>query len=50
MRGFYWQPVDTPIHDKDGRLTFLLHHVEDVTDQVLSSPPERQAGPGQLPR
>jgi hypothetical protein len=23
------------MHDEDGRLTFLLHHVEDVTDQVV---------------
>ncbi|MGJ4945987.1 PAS domain-containing protein [Bradyrhizobium sp. HKCCYLS1011] len=29
-----WQPVNTPIHDDAGRLVFLLHHVEDVTDQV----------------
>ena len=33
----HWQPVNTPIHDKNGHLIFLLHHVEDVTVQVLSS-------------
>jgi PAS domain-containing protein len=33
----YWQPINTPIHDDNARLVFLLHHVEDVTDQVLSS-------------
>lgn len=30
----HWQPINSPIHDEDGRLAFLLHHVEDVTDQV----------------
>lgn len=32
----YWQPINTPIHDDDGHLVFLLHHVEDVTDRVRS--------------
>jgi PAS domain-containing protein len=27
-----WQPINTPIHDRDGHLIFLLHHVEDVTE------------------
>lgn len=31
----YWQPLNTPVHDPNGRLVFLLHYVEDVTDQVL---------------
>jgi PAS domain-containing protein len=30
----HWQPINMPIHDAQGRLMFLLHHVEDVTDQV----------------
>jgi hypothetical protein len=30
----YWQPINTPIRDTDGRLVFLSHHVEDVSDQV----------------
>ena len=30
----YWQPINTPIRDTDGQLVFLLHHVEDVSDQV----------------
>jgi hypothetical protein len=29
-----WQPINSPVHDEDGRVVFLLHHVEDVTDQV----------------
>lgn len=32
----HWQPVNSPIHDRDGVLIFLLHHVEDVTTDVLS--------------
>ena len=32
----HWQPVNSPIHDRDGVLIFLLHHVEDVTADVLS--------------
>jgi PAS domain-containing protein len=30
----HWQPINMPIHDAQGRLMFLLHHVEDVTDQA----------------
>ena len=33
----HWQPINTPIHDDASRVIFLLHHVEDVTDEVLSS-------------
>jgi len=29
----HWQPINSPITDKAGNLVFLLHHVEDVTDQ-----------------
>jgi PAS domain-containing protein len=32
----HWQPINTPIHDTEERLVFLLHHVEDVTAQVGS--------------
>jgi PAS domain-containing protein len=39
----HWQPINTPIHDEGGLLIFLLHHVENVTDLLRSSPPE---GPG----
>src|SRR5947209_8189782 len=45
----HWQPINTPIHDKDGHLIFLLHHVEDVTAQVLPPAPEKPAGSGQNP-
>lgn len=32
----YWQPVNTPILDENGRVRYLLHWVEDVTEQVLA--------------
>ncbi len=38
----YWRPVNTPVLDDDGRLVYLLHHVEDVTSDVeaaLLGPP-----------
>lgn len=34
----HWQPVNSPIQDGDGVLIYLLHHVEDVTADVLSAP------------
>jgi len=37
-------PQTTPIHDEDGHLIFLLHHVEDVTDQVLAFLSGKQDG------
>ncbi len=30
----YWQPRNAPILDDNGRLVFILHHVEDVTARV----------------
>jgi PAS domain-containing protein len=33
----HWQPINSPIHDNDGVLIYLLHHVEDVTAEILSS-------------
>ncbi len=33
----HWQPINSPIHDADGQLVFLLHHVEDVTAQVAAA-------------
>ncbi|HEX7893287.1 MAG TPA: hypothetical protein VF447_03785 [Terriglobales bacterium] len=29
----YWRPVNTPIFDNNGRLTYLLHHVKKVDSQ-----------------
>lgn len=31
----HWQPINSPIHDTAGHLVYLLHHVEDVTGQVM---------------
>ena len=33
----HWQPINSPIHDDNGILIYLLHHVEDVTAEALSS-------------
>jgi signal transduction histidine kinase len=33
----YWQPLNTPIFGEDDELIFLLHHVVDVTDQVIAA-------------
>lgn len=33
----YWQPINTPVHDPKGQLICLLHHVEDVTAEVLAT-------------
>lgn len=30
----YWSPVNTPVLDGDGRVTHIIHRVEDVTDFV----------------
>jgi PAS domain-containing protein len=32
----HWLPINRPVRDSNGHLVFLLHHVEDVTEQVLS--------------
>lgn len=34
----YWSPLNTPIFDDDGNMIYLLHQVEDVTQQVQSDP------------
>jgi len=41
----HWQPINSPIHDQNGILIFILHHVEDVTADVLSSPERAHAIP-----
>ncbi|WP_246720238.1 PAS domain-containing protein [Rhizobium leguminosarum] len=30
----FWKPVNTPIFDAEGRLLYLLHQVEDVTEAI----------------
>lgn len=31
----YWSPVNTPVLDEEGRVTYILHHAEDVTEFVV---------------
>jgi PAS domain S-box-containing protein len=33
----YWSPVNTPVLDDDGRVTVIIHRVQDVTDLVRLS-------------
>jgi PAS domain-containing protein len=44
----HWQPINTPIHNRDGHLIFLLHHVEDVTDQMQRPSGEHSGHDGHL--
>ncbi len=32
----YWSPVNTPVFGPDGGLLYIIHHVEDITDFILS--------------
>jgi hypothetical protein len=34
----YWRPVNTPLLDERGCLLYLLHHVEDVTAEIVRRP------------
>jgi len=33
----YWEPLNAPVFDDDGRLLYLIHRVEDVTERVRAS-------------
>lgn len=35
----YWSPINSPVLDPDGRLMYIIHRVEDVTDYVLAHTP-----------
>ncbi|MCT4353537.1 SpoIIE family protein phosphatase [Streptomyces sp. Je 1-79] len=41
----WWSPINTPVVGPDGRVAWIIHRVEDVTDFVRSRPP----GPRQAP-
>lgn len=41
----YWRPVNSPICGEDGELIYLLHHVVDVTAEVLRGPTRKTTGP-----
>ncbi len=32
----YWRPVNTPVFDEFGHLVYIIHQVEDVTDEVIA--------------
>src|SRR5688500_16493816 len=32
----YWSPVNSPVRGPNGRITFVIHRVEDVTEFVLT--------------
>lgn len=32
----YWDPLNSPVLDEDGKLIYIIHRVEDVTEQVRS--------------
>lgn len=32
----YWSPVNTPVFGKDGKIVSIIHHVEDVTEFIVS--------------
>ncbi|MBP6058429.1 MAG: PAS domain S-box protein [Nitrosomonas sp.] len=31
----YWNPVNTPVFDNEGNVTYIIHHVEDVTEFIV---------------
>jgi PAS domain-containing protein len=44
----HWQPINSPVHDRDGRLIYILHHVEDVTAEATTQPEPAPAHPDHL--
>ncbi|PXW88263.1 PAS domain S-box-containing protein [Nitrosomonas sp. Nm84] len=32
----YWNPVNTPVFDAQGHMTYIIHHMEDVTESMAS--------------
>ena len=40
----YWSPVNVPIFGKEGKVEYIIHHVEDVTDFVLLQEANRTVG------
>ncbi|WP_297324986.1 PAS domain S-box protein [Nitrosomonas sp.] len=31
----YWSPINTPVFDTGGNVTYIIHHVEDVTEFIV---------------
>ncbi|MBX9690313.1 MAG: PAS domain S-box protein, partial [Candidatus Obscuribacterales bacterium] len=44
----YWSPVNAPIFDEQGRLLYIMHRVEDVSDFVILNKKEAEQSPGEL--
>jgi len=38
----YWSPVNSPVTDEEGRVAWIIHHVEDVTDFILGRERDRR--------
>jgi PAS domain-containing protein len=45
----HWQPINSPIHDRDGVLIYILHHVEDVTADMVSPAMSANISPAASP-
>jgi hypothetical protein len=43
----YWSPVNSPVFSDDGKVAFIIHHVEDVTEFVLSQQRRGSSEPAQ---
>ncbi|WP_326778273.1 PP2C family protein-serine/threonine phosphatase [Streptomyces sp. NBC_01445] len=41
----WWSPINTPVLGPDGRVAWIIHRVEDVTEFVRSRPPKSTGGP-----
>lgn len=41
----WWSPINTPVLGTDGRVAWIIHRVEDVTEFVRSRPPKPTGGP-----
>ncbi|MFH8739195.1 PP2C family protein-serine/threonine phosphatase [Streptomyces sp. NPDC017964] len=40
----WWSPINTPVLGPDGRVAWIIHRVEDVTEFVRSRPPKSTGG------
>ena len=39
----YWSPINSPVFNRDGELTHIIHHAIDVTEQVESENARRES-------
>jgi len=40
----YWSPVNTPVFDQAGNVAYIIHHVEDITEFMLSREQAERSG------